>query len=199
MMYFVTYYLGSASYFMWMLGAHILGKAAGSALAKRLTQNVSKVQMFGYCSVLAGVLSIALFFAPKSVLILVPMTFIVSTLYQATTTLMWVMMADVADYGEWKQGKRMDGVIFSTFLAVLKLGMAISGAIVGWTLGLSGYVANARSRPTRPCTASSPSSPSCLASCHSARLPRCAGISSTTAQCNPSISPNTLFRRTRYP
>ncbi|MWT69063.1 MFS transporter, partial [Escherichia coli] len=88
MMYFVTYYLGSASYFMWMLGAHILGKAAGSALAKRLTQNVSKVQMFGYCSVLAGVLSIALFFAPKSVLILVPMTFIVSTLYQATTTLM---------------------------------------------------------------------------------------------------------------
>ena len=148
MMYFVTYYLGSASYFMWMLGAHILGKAAGSALAKRLTQNVSKVQMFGYCSVLAGVLSIALFFAPKSVLILVPMTFIVSTLYQATTTLMWVMMADVADYGEWKQGKRMDGVIFSTFLAVLKLGMAISGAIVGWTLGLSGYVANAPEQTT---------------------------------------------------
>ncbi|KAA0876896.1 MFS transporter, partial [Enterobacter hormaechei] len=96
----------------------------------------------------SSVLSIALFFAPKSVLILVPMTFIVSTLYQATTTLMWVMMADVADYGEWKQGKRMDGVIFSTFLAVLKLGMAISGAIVGWTLGLSGYVANAPEQTT---------------------------------------------------
>lgn len=143
MMYFVTYYLGSASYFMWMLGAHILGKAAGSALAKRLTRNFSKVQMFGYCAVLAGVLSIALFFAPKSIYVLVPLTFVVSTLYQATTTLMWVMMADVADYGEWLQGKRMDGVIFSTFLAVLKLGMAISGAIVGWTLGLSGYVANA--------------------------------------------------------
>lgn len=143
MMYFVTYYLGSASYFMWMLGAHILGKAAGSALAKRLTRNFSKVQMFGYCAVLAGVLSIALFFAPKSIYVLVPLTFVVSTLYQSTTTLMWVMMADVADYGEWLQGKRMDGVIFSTFLAVLKLGMAISGAIVGWTLGLSGYVANA--------------------------------------------------------
>jgi glycoside/pentoside/hexuronide:cation symporter, GPH family len=78
----------------------------------------------------------------------VPLTFIVSTLYQATTTLMWVMMADVADYGEWKQGKRMDGVIFSTFLAVLKLGMAIGGAIVGWTLGFSGYVANAPEQTT---------------------------------------------------
>ena len=143
MMYFVTYYLGSASYFMWMLAAHILGKAAGSLLAKRLTRNFNKVQMFGYCAVLAGVLSIALFFAPKSVFVLVPLTFIVSTLYQATTTLMWVMMADVADYGEWRQGKRMDGIIFSTFLAVLKLGMALSGAIVGWTLAFSGYVANA--------------------------------------------------------
>lgn len=143
MMYFVTYYLGNAGYFMWMLAAHILGKAAGSLLAKRLTRNFNKVQMFGYCAVLAGVLSIALFFAPKSVYVLVPLTFIISTLYQATTTLMWVMMADVADYGEWRQGKRMDGVIFSTFLAVLKLGMALSGAIVGWTLGFSGYVANA--------------------------------------------------------
>lgn len=143
MMYFVTYYLGSASYFMWMLAAHILGKAAGSLLAKRLTRNFNKVQIFGYCAVLAGVLSIALFFAPKSIFVLVPLTFIVSTLYQATTTLMWVMMADVADYGEWRQGKRMDGIIFSTFLAVLKLGMALSGAIVGWTLGFSGYVANA--------------------------------------------------------
>lgn len=143
MMYFVTYYLGNAGYFMWMLAAHILGKAAGSLLARRLTRNFNKVQMFGYCAVLAGVLSIALFFAPKLIILLAPMTFIISTFYQATTTLMWVMMADVADYGEWQQGKRMDGVIFSTFLAVLKLGMALSGAIVGWTLGFSGYVANA--------------------------------------------------------
>lgn len=143
MMYFVTYYLGNAAYFMWMLTAHIIGKAAGSLLAKRLTRNANKVQMFGYCSVLAGLLSIGLFFAPKAVLVLVPLTFIVSTLYQSTTTLMWVMMADVADYGEWRQGKRMVGIIFSTFLAVLKLGMALSGAIVGWTLGFSGYVANA--------------------------------------------------------
>lgn len=112
---------------------------------------------------------------------------------------MWVMMADVADYGEWKQGKRMDGVIFSTFLAVLKLGMAISGAIVGWTLGLSGYVANAPEQTTTAMYCIIALFTVVLASCRSARLPRCAGTSSTTAQCNPSISPNTLFRRTHYP
>jgi GPH family glycoside/pentoside/hexuronide:cation symporter len=75
--------------------------------------------------------------------LLVIMTLLVSIFYQATTTLMWVMMADVVDYGEWKQGKRMDGTIFSTLLSVLKMGMAISGAVVGWTLSLSGYVPNA--------------------------------------------------------
>jgi GPH family glycoside/pentoside/hexuronide:cation symporter len=143
MMYFVTYYLGSAHYFLWLLGAHITGKAAGSILSKPLTQRRSKAQAFALCGVLSGLLSIAIFFAPKSISVMVAMTFIVSTFYQATTTLMWVMMADVVDYGERKQGKRMDGAIFSTLLSVLKMGMAISGAMVGWTLGLSGYVANA--------------------------------------------------------
>jgi GPH family glycoside/pentoside/hexuronide:cation symporter len=92
---------------------------------------------------MAGLLSILIFFMPKSALLVVATTFVVSTFYQATTTLMWVMMADVADYGERMQGKRMDGTLFSTLLSVLKMGMAISGAIVGWVLGLSGYVANA--------------------------------------------------------
>jgi GPH family glycoside/pentoside/hexuronide:cation symporter len=143
MMYFVTYYLGNAAYFLWLLAAHIIGKAAGSAIAKPLTRNRSKVQAFAPCAVLAGVLSISIAFMPPSVVLLVIMTLLVSIFYQATTTLMWVMMADVVDYGEWKQGKRMDGTIFSTLLSVLKMGMAISGAVVGWTLSLSGYVPNA--------------------------------------------------------
>jgi GPH family glycoside/pentoside/hexuronide:cation symporter len=143
MMYYVTYYLGSAHYFQWLLGAHIAGKAAGSLLARPLTGRRGKAQVFAFCGVACGLLSILIFFLPKSAVLIVGMTFVVSTFYQATTTLMWVMMADVADYGERMQGKRMDGTIFSTLLSVLKMGMAISGALVGWTLGLSGYVANA--------------------------------------------------------
>ena len=70
------------------------------------------------------------------------MTFIVSTLYRHHH-------ADVGNDGGRRRLRRMEtGQThgrrdLSTFLAVLKLGMAISGAIVGWTLGLSGYVANA--------------------------------------------------------
>ena len=61
---------------------------------------------------------------------------------------MWVMMSDVVDYGEYKQGKRMDGTVFSTLLAILKMGMAVSGAVVGWTLGMSGYVPHAAQQNT---------------------------------------------------
>jgi GPH family glycoside/pentoside/hexuronide:cation symporter len=143
MMYYVTYFLGDASLFMWLLAAHIVGKSVGSVLAKLLTRHLNKITAFTLSAITAGVLSISIVFLPGSLALLVGMTFIVSSFYQVTTTLMWVMMADVVDYGEYRQGKRLDGTVFSTLLAVLKMGMAISGAIVGWTLGLSGYVAQA--------------------------------------------------------
>ncbi|MGB9096293.1 glycoside-pentoside-hexuronide (GPH):cation symporter [Erwinia sp.] len=143
MMYYVTYHLGNASFFMWLLGAHIVGKSAGSALCKPLTTGRSKVQVFRLAAWAAGLLSIAIFFLPSSITLLVVMMVLVSTFYQITTTLMWVMMSDVVDYGEYTQGKRMDGTIFSTLLSILKMGMAVSGAIVGWTLGLSGYIPHA--------------------------------------------------------
>lgn len=143
MMYYVTYHLGNPSYFMWLLGAHIVGKSAGSALCKPLTTGRSKVLVFRLAAWAAGLLSIAIFFLPASISLLVVMVVLVSTFYQITTTLMWVMMSDVVDYGEYTQGKRMDGTIFSTLLSILKMGMAVSGAIVGWTLGLSGYIPHA--------------------------------------------------------
>ncbi|AUX92575.1 glycoside-pentoside-hexuronide (GPH):cation symporter [Mixta gaviniae] len=143
MMYYVTYYLGDASLFMWLLAAHIVGKSVGSGMAKWMTRRRSKLQAFTLSAVICGLLSISILFMPASLPLLVAMTFVVSSFYQVTTTLMWVMMSDVVDYGEYRQGKRMDGTVFSTLLAVLKMGMAVSGAIVGWTLGLSGYVAQA--------------------------------------------------------
>jgi len=148
MMYYVTYYLGNASYFMWLLAAHIIGKSLGSLLVKPLPRNRSKLAAFTLCAFLTGLLSMAIFFVPAWISLLVGMTLLVSTFYQVTTTLMWVMMSDVVDYGEYKQGKRMDGTVFSTLLAILKMGMAVSGAVVGWTLGMSGYVPHAAQQNT---------------------------------------------------
>ncbi len=67
--------------------------------------------------------------------------------YAPTIPLMWAMFADVADYAEWKTGRRTTGVIYATILFGLKAGLSLGGAIAGWLLSGYGYRANAVQTP----------------------------------------------------
>ena len=67
--------------------------------------------------------------------------------YAPTIPLIWAMFADVADFGEWKTGRRTTGVIFATILFALKVGLSLGGAIAGWLLSGYGYRANAAQTP----------------------------------------------------
>jgi Na+/melibiose symporter-like transporter len=51
------------------------------------------------------------------------------------------MIADVADYSEWKTKRRATAIIFSAMMVGLKAGLSIGGALVAWILGLYGYIA----------------------------------------------------------
>lgn len=62
--------------------------------------------------------------------------------YGLTVPLLWTMMADVADYAEWKTGRRTTGVVFSALVFGLKAGLGLGGALGGWILSGFGYVAN---------------------------------------------------------
>ena len=62
--------------------------------------------------------------------------------YAPTIPLLWAMFADVADYAEWKTGRRTTGLIFATILFGLKGGLSLGGAIAGWLLSAYGYRAN---------------------------------------------------------
>jgi len=66
-----------------------------------------------------------------------------SLAYGPTIPLLWAMMADVADYAEWKTMRRATGVVFSGIVFALKAGLGLGGAICGWLLALYGYVPNA--------------------------------------------------------
>ena len=50
------------------------------------------------------------------------------------------MIADVADYSEWKTNRRATAIIFSAMMVGLKAGLSIGGALVTWILGLYGYM-----------------------------------------------------------
>jgi GPH family glycoside/pentoside/hexuronide:cation symporter len=62
--------------------------------------------------------------------------------YGTTVPLLWAMMADVADYSEWKTGRRATGVVFAAIVFGLKAGLGFGGAIGGWLLAHYGYVPN---------------------------------------------------------
>jgi len=62
--------------------------------------------------------------------------------YAPTIPLIWAMFADVADYSEWKTGRRTTGIIYATILFGLKTGLSLGGATAGWLLSAFGYRAN---------------------------------------------------------
>lgn len=62
--------------------------------------------------------------------------------YGFTIPLLWAMMADVADFSEWRTGRRATAVVFSAIVFGLKAGLGFGGAIGGYLLSLYGYVPN---------------------------------------------------------
>jgi GPH family glycoside/pentoside/hexuronide:cation symporter len=141
MIYYVTYILGQAGLFTAFLATYSVGNIGGCLLTKPLTDRFCKVSVFTWTNVLLAGLSVAMFFVPlRQNLLMFALIFVIGVLHQLITPIQWVMMSDTVDYGEWKHGKRLTGVSFAGTLFVLKLGLALSGAVIGWALAACGYV-----------------------------------------------------------
>jgi Na+/melibiose symporter-like transporter len=60
--------------------------------------------------------------------------------YAPTIPLIWAIYADVADYSEWKTGRRFTGMVFATIGFTLKAGLALGSALFLWLMaGLFHY------------------------------------------------------------
>ncbi|MBW7984264.1 glycoside-pentoside-hexuronide family transporter [Enterobacillus tribolii] len=144
MMYYVTYILGNTAVFAAFLATYSVGNLIGSAAAKPLTDRKCKVSVFWWTNAILAVLSIAMFWVPIGAHItMFIFIFIIGVLHQLVTPIQWVMMSDTVDYGEWKEGKRLTGISFAGTLFVLKLGLALGGALIGWMLAGAGYQSGA--------------------------------------------------------
>jgi GPH family glycoside/pentoside/hexuronide:cation symporter len=62
--------------------------------------------------------------------------------YAPAVPLLWTMLADTADYSEWKSGRRSTGLVFSAATFAQKAGWGIGGALAGWLLALFRFVPN---------------------------------------------------------
>lgn len=151
MMYYTTWIMGSAALFTAFLTTYCVGNLIGSALAKPLTDWKCKVSVFWWTNALLAVLSVAMFFVPMDAEItMFVFIFVIGVLHQLVTPIQWVMMSDTVDYGEWCNGKRLTGISFAGTLFVLKLGLALGGALIGWMLAGGGYDAAAKTEQRHP-------------------------------------------------
>ena len=67
--------------------------------------------------------------------------------YGITIPLLWAMIADVADYSEWKNNRRATALLFSAMIFGLKAGLSIGGALVAAILSAYGYDALLAAQP----------------------------------------------------
>ena len=147
-MYYFEYYLGDkdmASSFM------VVGTVAtllGVLPTKWLSSKIGKRNLFIISLVLIAVSQLVFFYAGKENIVLIFTAQIIFSLASGPTMpLMWAMLADTADYSEWKTHRRATGLIFSATNMSIKSGVAIGGAAIMWVLAWYGYEANAVQSP----------------------------------------------------
>ena len=120
----------------------VVGTIIGSIAAGWLAKRYRAVSLFKNINLLLVLVGVVMFFVPPTWLpVVFPLYFLVGFFHQMYQPFKWNMMANAADYGEWKFGRRITGLSYSGNLFALKMGMAVAGAAVGFSLGLFGYQA----------------------------------------------------------
>jgi glycoside/pentoside/hexuronide:cation symporter, GPH family len=115
----------------------------GITLSKPLADKYGKRDVFGIALVISTLFIILFyFFPPQSVGLMFISQILHGFFYGITIPLLWAMIADVADYSEWKNNRRATAIIFSAMLVGLKAGLTIGSSILTWLLGLYHYIPN---------------------------------------------------------
>ena len=65
---------------------------------------------------------------------MVILTVLGAIFYAPTISLVWAIYADVADYSEWKTGRRFTGIVFATIGFALKTGLALGSSSFLWIM-----------------------------------------------------------------
>jgi len=130
----------SAGYGLFNAGG-IIFMMVGISLSKKLADKFGKRDVFGLFLFVSTLFILSFYFLPpQSVGLMFGFQILHGFFYGITIPLLWAMIADVADYSEWKNNRRATAIIFSAMMVGLKAGLSIGSALVAWILGLYGYL-----------------------------------------------------------
>lgn len=120
----------------------IIFMIVGILFSKPLADRFGKRNVFGFFLFLSALcLVLFIFYSPKSIALVFATQILHGLSYGVTIPLLWAMIADVADYSEWKNHRRATAIIFSAMIFGLKVGLSVGGALGAALLAKNGYVA----------------------------------------------------------
>jgi GPH family glycoside/pentoside/hexuronide:cation symporter len=141
--YYVRDYLGEPDLVTWFLTVGMVFSILGCALSQKLAKHVCKIKAYIALQSIAALICIVSYFvAPQQVVLAFVLFALWNFFLQMATPLLWAKMADTIDYGHWKTGVRITGMVYSAVVFFIKLGVAIGGALAGWSLAFYGYQAD---------------------------------------------------------
>ena len=144
--------ISATYYFKYFLDAesksqifNILGTVAliiAIPATKPLVKRYGAKQLYIVCSVLSGLFFCLLFFAGKNFVLINVFNCLGKIAYAPAISLLWTMLADAADYGEWKFQRRTTGLCLSAAVFAQKIGWSIGAALFGAIMSAVGYNAD---------------------------------------------------------
>lgn len=121
----------------------IIFMIVGITLSKSLADKYGKRNIFGIFLFISTLFILAFYFYPADKIQLMFVSQILhGFFYGITIPILWAMIADVADYSEWKNNRRATAIIFSAMMVGLKAGLSIGGSLTTMFLGYFHYVPN---------------------------------------------------------
>ncbi|HTS06373.1 MAG TPA: MFS transporter [Candidatus Eisenbacteria bacterium] len=141
---------GNAKLFAWFNGFGLAALLVGVACSTAVSVRVGKRELFIGSMCLAGIFSMALYvISPHATSIIIGVEVLRQFSFGLSGPILWAMMGDVADYGEWKTRRRATGAVTGGIVFALWAGLALGGAVAGWLLAAYGLVSEADVQSTQ--------------------------------------------------
>ena len=121
-------------------GIGIIFMIIGIGFSKFFADRYGKRNTYGV-SLLVSTLFVLVFyfFSAESIGLMFASQLLHGFSYGISIPVLWAMIADVADYSEWKNNHRATAIIFAAMLFGLKFGLTIGGSLVAAILAANSY------------------------------------------------------------
>jgi GPH family glycoside/pentoside/hexuronide:cation symporter len=141
--YYFKYYIGKEENVQLFNVIGTVALIVALPFSKPLAKKFGNRNVFIASSIISGIFFIAIYIpASHNIVTIYIFNIIAKMAYAPAVPLLWTMIADSADYGEWKTGRRATGLYFSAAVFAQKAGWGIGAALVGVILSMFNYAAN---------------------------------------------------------